>query len=328
MAEDGLELPADVVVPETTKRRRVTPPETSSAPVAPAMAAHMESVILIEVTAVSPNFIQPWKMHGQRQSSGSGFIISGRRIITNHHVVKDAIDVRLRKHGVARRWRGKVVVSAHDVSGRIHLGSPLPDERSLLSLPPSPVPQVDLAIVTVHEEEDDTFWDGVTPAEWGVELPTLQSSVHVVGFPMGGSTICVTQGVVSRIDCKNYRVGYTAAHNPGRILVRATAPPPSPAPPPRAASRRRLPSPPRCPPCTCRAPPGLPRRRHTAITFTTTRAAQVIQIDAAINPGNSGGPAFAPDGRVVRTAPLRPHPHHPRSPPTLALALTTVTHSD
>ena len=96
------------------------------------MAAHMESVILIEVTAVSPNFIQPWKMHGQRQSSGSGFIISGRRIITNHHVVKDAIDVRLRKHGVARRWRGKVVVSAHDVSGRIHLGSPLPDERLLL----------------------------------------------------------------------------------------------------------------------------------------------------------------------------------------------------
>ena len=80
------------------------------------MAAHMESVILIEVTAVSPNFIQPWKMHGQRQSSGSGFIISDRRIITNHHVVKDAIDVRLRKHGVARRWRGKVVVSAHDVS--------------------------------------------------------------------------------------------------------------------------------------------------------------------------------------------------------------------
>ena len=118
MADDGEEPPAEVVVPETTKRRRSTPPEAASTPLASAMAAHMESVILIEVTAVSPNFIQPWKMHGQRQSSGSGFIISGRRIITNHHVVKDAIDVRLRKHGVARRWRGKVVVSAHDVSAR------------------------------------------------------------------------------------------------------------------------------------------------------------------------------------------------------------------
>ena len=127
MADDG-ELPAEVVVPETTKRQRSTAPEAASTPLASAMAAHMESVILIEVTAVSPNFIQPWKMHGQRQSSGSGFIISGRRIITNHHVVKDAIDVRLRKHGVARRWRGKVVVSAHDVSARTAtaLGTPLP----------------------------------------------------------------------------------------------------------------------------------------------------------------------------------------------------------
>ena len=168
--------------------------------------------------------------------------------------------------------------------------------------------------MTVHEEEDDTFWDGVTPAEWGVDLPTLQSSVHVVGFPMGGSTICVTQGVVSRIDCKNYRVGYTAAHNPGRILVRDAASCPAP------------------PPCACRAPPHLPRspapaspapaaapphRRHTAATL----ASQVIQIDAAINPGNSGGPAFAPDGRVVRIA-LRtlaltlPDPNHFHFPPT------------
>ena len=191
MADELLDAPpADTahLVPEVKRRRTLN---ASDAP-EPSMAAHMESVILIEVTAVSANYLQPWKMHGQRQSSGSGFIISGRRIITNHHVVKDAIDVRLRKHGVARRWRGKVVVSAHDV---------------------------DLAIVTVHEDEDDVFWDGVTPAEWEESLPTLQSSVHVVGFPMGGSTICVTQGVVSRIDCKNYRVGYTAAHNPGRILV-------------------------------------------------------------------------------------------------------------
>jgi len=189
MGDDAPPVDTTHLVPEVKRRRTVGSSEPAPEP---SMAAHMESVILIEVTAVSANYLQPWKMHGQRQSSGSGFIISGRRIITNHHVVKDAIDVRLRKHGVARRWRGKVVVSAHDV---------------------------DLAIVTVHEDEDDVFWDGVVPAEWEESLPQLQSSVHVVGFPMGGSTICVTQGVVSRIDCKNYRVGYTAAHNPGRILV-------------------------------------------------------------------------------------------------------------
>jgi PDZ domain/Trypsin-like peptidase domain len=36
--------------------------------------------------------------------------------------------------------------------------------------------------------------------EFAPELPALQESVHVVGFPTGGRTICVTEGVVSRID--------------------------------------------------------------------------------------------------------------------------------
>lgn len=151
--------------------------------------------VLIEVTCASPNYLQPWQMNSQHTHKGSGFIIDGHRIVTNFHVVETAIDVRLRKHGVARRWRGKVVVTAHDV---------------------------DLAIVTVHEEEDgvgESFWTGTTPSVLDTSLPSLQSVVSVVGFPTGGTTICVTQGVVSRIDCKNYRLGYTAAHNPGRLLV-------------------------------------------------------------------------------------------------------------
>ena len=292
MVDDG-ELPAEVVVPETTKRRRSTPPEIASTPLASAMAAHMESVILIEVTAVSPNFIQPWKMHGQRQSSGSGFIISDRRIITNHHVVKDAIDVRLRKHGVARRWRGKVVVSAHDVSAR----TCYPRHHCLVSDRcrhhlRCPCHQVDLAIVTVHEEEDDTFWDGVTPAEWGVDLPTLQSSVHVVGFPMGGSTICVTQGVVSRIDCKNYRVGYTAAHNPGRILV-CDGP-----------GLRRLPAPAALP-RTCRGavtPPS--HRRHARLAGDPDRRGD--------QPWQLGRPCLCSrrEGGGHRPPEPGPHPNH------------------
>ena len=147
------------------------------------------------MTSASPNYLQPWQMNPQHAHKGSGFIIDGQRIITNFHVVENAIDVRLRKHGVARRWRGKVVVAAHDV---------------------------DLAVVTVHEEEEGngaSFWEGTQPSVLDTSLPSLQSVVSVVGFPTGGTTICVTQGVVSRIDCKNYRLGYTAAHNPGRLLV-------------------------------------------------------------------------------------------------------------
>jgi hypothetical protein len=36
--------------------------------------------------------------------------------------------------------------------------------------------------------------------EFASSLPALQESVHVVGFPTGGRTICITEGVVSRID--------------------------------------------------------------------------------------------------------------------------------
>ena len=184
-----MEIPDHAEPPNfgSERDRAVLPPpkvqrvgSNSSALVTKAVATSqsMKSVVLIEVCSTSPNYISPWKMHSQKSCKGSGFVIEGRRIITNFHVVQDAIDVRLRKHGVSRRWRGKVLVEAHDV---------------------------DLALLTVHEEEDgngDSFWQDVTPATWCDLLPELQSPVHVVGFPTGGQTISVTQGVVSRIDCK------------------------------------------------------------------------------------------------------------------------------
>ena len=129
------------------------------------------AVVLIEVTSTSSDFIKPWKMHSQRTCKGSGFVIDGQRIMTNFHVVQDAIDVRLRKHGMSRRWRGKVVAVG---------------------------PDVDLALLEVHEEElskGESFWTGVSPVQWHATLPQLQSAVHVCGFPTGGTTISVTQGV-------------------------------------------------------------------------------------------------------------------------------------
>lgn len=51
--------------------------------------------------------------------------------------------------------------------------------------------------------DDDAFWEGVTPLDFG-SLPKLQDTVAVVGYPIGGDTISVTVGVVSRIEvCKS-----------------------------------------------------------------------------------------------------------------------------
>ena len=54
--------------------------------------------------------------------------------------------------------------------------------------------------------EDEGFWNGVPPLELG-PLPRLQDSVAVVGYPVGGDTISVTAGVVSRIEVTDYSHG-------------------------------------------------------------------------------------------------------------------------
>lgn len=55
---------------------------------------------------------------------------------------------------------------------------------------------------------DDEFWEGVSPVEFG-ELPALQDAVTVVGYPIGGDTISVTSGVVSRMEILSYVHGST-----------------------------------------------------------------------------------------------------------------------
>lgn len=60
--------------------------------------------------------------------------------------------------------------------------------------------ECDIAMLTVN---DDEFWEGVSPLEFG-DLPALQDAVTVVGYPIGGDTISVTSGVVSRIEILSY----------------------------------------------------------------------------------------------------------------------------
>lgn len=55
---------------------------------------------------------------------------------------------------------------------------------------------------------DDEFWEGVSPVAFG-DLPALQDAVTVVGYPIGGDTISVTSGVVSRMEILSYVHGST-----------------------------------------------------------------------------------------------------------------------
>ncbi|ETO17996.1 hypothetical protein RFI_19301 [Reticulomyxa filosa] len=77
----------------------------------------------------------------------------------------------------------------------------------------------DLAILTVKDEK---FWENTKALNFG-GIPQLQDSIVVVGYPTGGDNICVTKGVISRINFVTYSHGLNsllsiqidAAINPG-----------------------------------------------------------------------------------------------------------------
>ncbi|KAJ1484164.1 trypsin-like cysteine/serine peptidase domain-containing protein [Baffinella frigidus] len=156
------------------------------------LSTSFNSVIKVFTVAASPNWFMPWQTKQQRESTGSGFIIEGRRILTNAHCVADQAHVMIRKHGDPTKYTARVVAVGHEC---------------------------DLALLTTDSEE---FWKGTTSLKVS-GIPELQDPVAVVGYPTGGDNISVSVGVVSRVEPQQYVHGATsllaiqidAAINPG-----------------------------------------------------------------------------------------------------------------
>ncbi|KAL8457720.1 hypothetical protein ACS0TY_034731 [Phlomoides rotata] len=138
----------------------------------------MDAVVKVFCVHTEPNFSLPWQRKRQYSSSSSGFVIKGRRVLTNAHSVEHYTQVKLKKRGSDTKYVATVLA----------IGT-----------------ECDIALLTV---EDDEFWQGVSPVEFG-DLPALQDAVTVVGYPIGGDTISVTSGVVSRIEILSYVHGST-----------------------------------------------------------------------------------------------------------------------
>ncbi|KAL6287986.1 hypothetical protein ACE6H2_012376 [Prunus campanulata] len=138
----------------------------------------MEAVVKVFCVHTEPNLSLPWQRKRQYSSSSSGFVIGGRRVLTNAHSVEHHTQVKLKKRGSETKYLATVLA----------IGT-----------------ECDIAMLTVS---DDEFWEGVSPVEFG-ELPALQDAVTVVGYPIGGDTISVTSGVVSRMEILSYVHGST-----------------------------------------------------------------------------------------------------------------------
>ncbi|KAD4887917.1 hypothetical protein R6Q59_034989 [Mikania micrantha] len=138
----------------------------------------MDAVVKVFCVHTEPNFSLPWQRKRQYSSSSSGFIIGGRRVLTNAHSVEHHTQVKVKKRGSDTKFLATVLA----------IGT-----------------ECDIAMLTVT---DDEFWEGISPLEFG-DLPALQDAVTVVGYPIGGDTISVTSGVVSRIEILSYVHGST-----------------------------------------------------------------------------------------------------------------------
>jgi len=135
-----------------------------------------DSVVKVYATVSPPNYFLPWTKKPQRDGTGSGFTIAGKRIMTNAHVVADQSLVMVRKHGSAVKYIAEVEHVGHDC---------------------------DLAILNV---EDESFWEDTPHLEFG-PTPELQDQVLVAGYPTGGDTISLSTGVVSRSELQRYAHG-------------------------------------------------------------------------------------------------------------------------
>jgi len=63
--------------------------------------------------------------------------------------------------------------------------------------------ECDLALLRVVEADEAAFFEGLRELKFG-PLPELQDEVDVLGFPVGGESMSVTSGVVSRVEMQEY----------------------------------------------------------------------------------------------------------------------------
>jgi len=151
-----------------------------------------DAVVKVFTTYNSPDYSNPWQTTGQRNTTGSGCVISGERILTSAHVVTDHAFIQVQRSGDPNKYVAKVAAVGHEC---------------------------DLAILTL---EDPSFFNDIPPLSVG-RLPKLGDKVYAYGFPIGGDKLSITEGVVSRIEMGEYfhskrrllTVQIDAAINPG-----------------------------------------------------------------------------------------------------------------
>ncbi|MBI5770607.1 MAG: trypsin-like peptidase domain-containing protein [Verrucomicrobia bacterium] len=150
------------------------------------------TVVKVFATSRLPDLYRPWTKQSPRESTGTGVIIEGKRILTNAHVVLYASQVQVQ----ANQSGDKISATVEAIS-----------------------PGIDLAVLKL---DDESFFDARPPLARTNTIPEIKDTVLAFGYPTGGTSLSITKGIVSRIEFAGFNYGVSglriqidAAINPG-----------------------------------------------------------------------------------------------------------------
>ena len=174
-----------------TPSPEASPGREASQAVTPSKSVE-EAVVKVFSTVRAPDPSKPWSKQSPSEITGSGTVISGKRILTNAHVILYASEVQIQANQAGDK-----------ISARVE----------------SVAPGIDLAVLKL---DDETFFEAHPPLKFRKNLPDAKDAVMVYGYPTGGTSLSITKGIISRIEFTSYnfstpglRIQIDAAINPG-----------------------------------------------------------------------------------------------------------------
>jgi S1-C subfamily serine protease len=190
MAQEPLATPAPL--PGGPPAAPPAAPPTAAEPGPPLSHDAENAVVKVFVSLRYPDFTRPWTKQAPVEATGSGVVIEGKRILTNAHVVGYASQIQIQGNQAGDKLSATVVAYA---------------------------PDIDLALLKL---DDTSFFDTHAPLPRATILPRIKDAVLAYGYPVGGNSLSITKGIVSRIEFVRYgiavsalRVQIDAAINPG-----------------------------------------------------------------------------------------------------------------
>jgi S1-C subfamily serine protease len=140
-----------------------------------------KSLCRVSNTSLEPNYRVPWLPGQTGGGTGTGWVVSKDRVMTNAHVASNARFLTLEKENDPKKYIAEVEHIAHDC---------------------------DLAVLRC---KDPSFFKDTQPLPLG-GIPQIETQVTVFGYPIGGDRLSVTRGVVSRVDFRTYAHSVMDSH--------------------------------------------------------------------------------------------------------------------